>query len=335
MCRTILSDALFNTEFLWGDLMNDGRDIMGSVLRIERTSIHDGQGLRTVLFLKGCPLRCRWCSTPESQRPESEKGYAEDRCVGCGICVRSCPEDALSISKDGQRVFTDLAKCKNCFVCVAKCPQRAWKRYGSIMSVGEAVREVSKDEIFFFHSGGGVTISGGEPLRQPDFVGEILKECSERGIHTAIETSFHVTWEHVDKILPWLNVLFVDVKHMDRELHQKWVGTDNSLIIDNIRKVDQSPYPLDIVVRIPLIPGVNDSDENLSQTGEFCKSIKKLKEIELLAYHRLGIETYRKLGIDYPLKDLVPPSPERILERAFFLMEQNPGAPVRVGGGFV
>ena len=313
-------------------LMNDGV-AEGSVLRIERTSIHDGQGLRTVIFLKGCPLRCRWCSTPESQRSNPERGYARDRCVSCGICVRSCPEGALSMSKGGQKVLTDSSKCKNCFICVAKCPHNAFKKYGSLMSVREAVREITKDEIFFFHSEGGVTISGGEPLSQPDFVSEVLKECRELGIHTAIETSFQAPFESIEKILPWLNVLYVDIKHMDEEFHEQWVGSDNSIILDNIRKIDESNYLLDIIVRIPMVPGANDSDSNLSATAEFCKSLKKLKEIELLAYHRLGIETYRNLAMDYPLKELVPPSQERILERADFLSQQNPGVPIRVGDG--
>ncbi len=309
--------------------------LVGSVLRIERTSIHDGQGLRTVLFLKGCPLNCLWCSTPESQCSAPEKGYARDRCVGCGTCVASCPEGALSMSEDGLKVVTDASKCKACFVCVVKCPQRAHKRYGSIMSVHEAVREIAKDEIFFFHSGGGVTISGGEPLNQPDFVLEVLRECRELGIHTAIETSCYAPFENMEKILPWLNVLYVDIKHMDEGLHQHWVGSDNSLILDNIRKADESNYPLEIIVRIPMIPGANDSDSNVAATAEFCKSLKKLKEIELLAYHRLGSETYRNLGRDYRLKDLLPPSRERILERAEFLSRQNQGVPIRVGGGFV
>jgi len=335
MCRTRSSDALSSTVSLWGELMNQDSSVMGSVLRIERTSIHDGQGLRTVLFLKGCPLRCRWCSTPESQRPDPQKGYALDRCVGCGICVDSCPVGALSMSEDGRKVRTDSSKCRNCFTCVAKCPQRAWKKYGSVMSVGEAVREISKDEIFFFHSAGGVTISGGEPLSQPDFVSEVLRECRERGIDTAIETSFYAPWENIEKILPWLNVLYVDIKHMDQKLHQEFVGRDNSLILDNIRQVDQSPYPLGIIVRIPMIPGLNDSDLNLSRTAEFCKSLKKLKEVELLPYHRLGMETYRNLEMDYPLKDLIPPSAERILERAGYLAQQKLNVPIRAGGGFV
>ena len=307
----------------------------GTGLRVERTSIHDGQGLRTVLFLKGCPLRCRWCSTPESQRPEPEKGYARSRCTACGTCVAACPEGAISFSADGTYVVTDTAKCKLCFTCVARCPQRAWKRYGSYMSVREAVREIEKDELFYFHSGGGVTISGGEPLHQPDFVAEVLRECRLRGYHTALETSLHAPYDSIEKILPWLSVLYVDIKHMNPASHRQLVGPDNALILENIRKVDQSGFPLEIFIRIPMVPGANDSDENLRATAAFCQGMRKTKEIELLAYHRLGAETYRYLDMIYPLKDLVPPSPERIVERAAFLAGQNPGVPVRVGGGFV
>ena len=315
-------------------LMKNGIDAKGSVLRIERTSIHDGPGLRTVLFLKGCPLRCRWCSTPESQRSNPEKGYVWERCTGCGICVRSCPEGALSFSEDGQKVRTDFSKCQKCFLCVTKCPQRAIKQYGSFMSVAEVVREITKDEIFFFHSGGGVTISGGEPLKQPDFTSKILRECRERGIHTAIETTLHAPWESIEKALPWLNVLFVDIKHMDQKNHKEWVGTGNSLIHANIRKINESKYPLEIIVRIPLIPGINDSDANLLAVCNFCNSIHKLKEVELLPYHRLGVETYKNLEADYQLKDLEPPSSDRILERTNLLSKCSMEVPIRIGGGF-
>ena len=169
--------------------------LCGSVLRIEKTSIHDGTGLRTVVFLKGCPLQCLWCSTPESQSALPQKGYARDRCPLCGTCIEACPRHALRLSEDGTRIVTDTEKCDACFECVKTCPSRAMKAYGSLMSVAEVVREIAKDEIFFFHSGGGVTISGGEPLDQADFVKAILLECRDRGIHRAIETSFFASWE--------------------------------------------------------------------------------------------------------------------------------------------
>jgi len=235
------------------------------------------------------------------------------------------------MGEDGLKVLTDSSKCQNCFVCVAKCLRDAHKKYGSFLSVQEVVREIAKDEIFFFHSGGGLTISGGEPLNQPEFVAEVLRECRDLGIHTAMETSFHAPYESIAKVLPWLNVLYVDLKHLDKELHKQWVGQDNSLILENLRKLDQANDPVEIIVRIPLIPDANDSDANLSAVAEFCKSLKKLREIELLPYHRLGLETYRNLEMDYFLQELVPPSQERISERADFLALQNPGVPIRIG----
>lgn len=309
-------------------------ELTGSVLRIEKTSIHDGQGLRTVVFLKGCPLRCRWCSTPESQSCQPEKGYLRDRCTGCGICIRACPAGAIQLTSDGAKVWTDPAKCGYCFLCVRKCPQRAMKEYGRQMSVGEVVREIAKDEIFYFYSGGGVTVSGGEPLSQADFTAAILRQCRERGIHTALESSCLADWSSIEKILPWLDVFYIDLKVMDPSRHLDWVGTDNRLILENIKKIDQSLYPVEIIVRIPLIPGCNDGDENLAATAAFCRELARIKGLELLPYHRLGLETYRNLGMSYALKDLLPPTAEVIIDRAEFLAGQAPGVPVRIGGGF-
>lgn len=239
------------------------------------------------------------------------------------------------MAEEGLKVLTDASKCKNCFVCVGKCLQNAHIRYGHLMSVRDVVREIIKDEIFFFHSGGGVTISGGEPLSQSDFVAEVLRECRELGIHTAMETSLHAPYESLEKVLPWLNVLYVDLKHMDKEFHKQWVGQDNTLILDNLRKLVQANDLLEIIVRLPLIPGANDSDANLSATAEFCRSLQKIKEIELLPYHRLGMETYRNLEMDYLLKELVPPSQEQVSERVEFLNLQRIGVPIRVEGDIV
>ena len=191
----------------------------GVVLRIERSSIHDGPGLRTVLFLKGCPLSCDWCSTPESQLKQLEKGYNGERCVGCATCALNCPAGALTLVNGS--IETDTTRCVKCFHCVDVCPHNAQKGYGQIMTVKQAVEELCKDEIFFFHSGGGVTISGGECFIQPDFTAGVLEECSRRGIDTAVETSLLAPWEHIAQSLPFLNTLYVDIKHHDREKHDQ------------------------------------------------------------------------------------------------------------------
>ena len=299
--------------------MDKNSKTQGTILRIERSSIHDGQGLRTVVFLKGCPLRCRWCSTPESQSPRPELGFVAGRCRGCGTCVKVCPAGAVSLAVESGKARFDRAKCRGCFECVSKCPAGALKKYGVPMTVEEVAAEISRDEVFYFHSGGGVTISGGEPLYQPRFTAEILRECKRLGIHTAIETCLFAPWDCVEAVLPWLDVLYVDIKLMDEGLHKRWTGAGNRLILENLRRIDGSFYNIEIIARIPLIPGVTDTDKNLSDAVEMLSRIKKLKDIELLPYHRLGIETYRNLGREYSLKDLVPPSEEHMLERRKYL----------------
>lgn len=292
----------------------------GLVLKIERSSIHDGQGLRTVVFLKGCPLRCLWCSTPESQEPIPEKGYDKNRCENCGRCINARPEDVLSIKKGCNGIQSDLEKHRSLSNYIDECPTGALKGYGTYVSVRNVVKEISKDEVFYFHSEGGVTLSGGEPLSQPHFTAAVLKECKMLGIHRAMETSLFASWESIEGVLPWLDVLYVDIKLMDNGLHRQWTGVENGLIHENLRRIDDSVYDIEIIVRIPMIPGITDTDENLSETAEFVKSIKKLKSIELLPYHRLGVETYRYLGREYPLKDLHVPSREAVAEKERFLL---------------
>ena len=306
--------------------------LIGNVLRIEKTSIHDGSGLRTVVFLKGCPLQCLWCSTPESQSALPQKGYARDRCTLCGLCIDVCPRKALGFSDDGKAVVTDTEKCDACFECVRRCPSRAMKAYGSLMTVAEVVREIAKDEIFYFHSGGGVTISGGEPLEQAEFVKAILLECRDRGIHRAVETSFFGPWEKIESLLPLLDLVHTDLKHPDPEEHRRLTGVDNRLILENIRKADESPYRFDLVMRTPLIPGINDSEEALRKSAEFAKSLKKLKEVEFLAYHRLGIETYRNLGWIYPLEEIRTPDREFMLSKARYFKTMAPRVTVKING---
>lgn len=252
------------------------RELTGRVLRIEKTSIHDGEGLRTVIFLKGCPLKCKWCSTPESQRMECENGY------GCD------------------------------------------------MKVSQVVKEVCKDEIFFFHSGGGVTISGGEVLMQVDFVKEVLKGCLENGISTAIETSMFAPYEKIKELIPYLNAIYADFKVFDEERHKFYTGVSNELIKENLKKLDQD-FRGDIHIRIPTIPTVNMFEENMRKTAEFLKDMKHVRDVELLPYHKLGLETYRKLGRVYELKDIETPGKDEMQKMAEAIREEVPGMRVKIG----
>lgn len=236
------------------------KDRLGTVLRIERSSIHDGDGFRTVIFLKGCPMRCQWCSTPESQSFQIESA--------------------------------------------------AKSTYGKKMTVRDVMLEIRKDSPFFFISSGGITLSGGEILSQPEFSRAILMNCRREGYHTAIETSFFAPWESVNLILPYVNTAFVDLKLMDDRLHKHYCGVSNQLILENLKQANQAHNQFKLVIRIPIIPGINDSETELAQIGTFCAGLECLDHIQLLPYHRLGISTYQKLGRCYTLTNVPVPSSE-------------------------
>ena len=301
------------------------------VLRVEKTSIHDGAGLRTVVFLKGCPLNCRWCSTPEGQSGAIELGLSRHRCDDCGICVDVCPEGCFSTDIDGS-CRLDPHKCTYCLACVEACPHSAVQVYGQEMTDRQVIELISRDEIFYFHSGGGVTISGGECLTQAEFVQSVLKECRTRGINTAMETSLFAPWQAVALVLPHLDALYVDIKHSDSRTHREITGCGNERIWDNLVHIDELDQHIPVVIRIPLIPGINDSDANLRNTLERVSSLKKVRSIELLPYHRLGVATYADLGREYALKDLQPPSPDYLSERKDFLLTRNTTIPVTIAG---
>lgn len=280
----------------------------GMLLNIQRFSVHDGPGIRTLVFMKGCPLTCQWCSNPESQLQDPEMGYFESRCVKCGKCIDACPVGAISMTGD-EEIVTDRKICDACGKCVEVCSYQAREIAGEWVTVDYLLAEVEKDRDFYSNSGGGVTVGGGEPAQQSEFVTEFLKTCHDRWLHTAIETCGHVPWKNLEGILEFVDYIFYDIKHMDPEVHKRITGVSNKLILSNAEKV-VSTQAKPVVIRIPVIPGLNDSEENIKATAEFVAGLGKVEGLELLPYHRLGISKYEQFEKPYSLKEITAPEPE-------------------------
>ncbi len=273
-------------------------EVLGNVFDIERYATEDGPGIRTVVFLKGCPLSCKWCSNPESLRTQTDILYYKNRCVRCNKCVENCPEHAISDS-DKYGLVTDMQKCTLCGLCVRECFYDARKFSGKSMTAGEVIQAVLKDKLYYDGSGGGITISGGEPFAQPDFLEAILKLARKNGISTAVETGGMIcASDKLDKILPLLDIVFIDVKHVDAEKLKEQVGADRDIILANVREICCKHK--NIILRIPCIPGFNHSKEDISEIFSFINTLgESCKRVELLPYHRLGREKYACLGREY------------------------------------
>lgn len=306
--------------------------IDAQILRIERLSNTDGKGLRTVIFFKGCPLRCAWCSTPESQQTNREWYYKVDSCIQCGRCVEACPEKAISMSDDRSRIIRDISKCKNHYECVRICPTNSIGVYGKEMTLEEVMKIIRKDEIFYYHSGGGVTLSGGCVLTQSKFAKELLIACKDTFINTSAELEMHGSYKNIQELLPYLDTFYVDIKCMDPLLHKKWTGVDNDQILRNIKKASASCKKDALHVRVPLIWNINDDMENILKTAEFCNELDNCVELEFLPYHRLGTETYRNLNREYKLSSLPSMSDEEARERVEFLMEYTWPFDIKISG---
>lgn len=303
--------------------------VKGIVFNIERFAIHDGPGIRTVVFLKGCPLRCAWCSTVDSQSLLPEMEYFTDKCTGCRKCLEICPTGAIHVSENG-RIITDRSTCNNCGKCVDVCPHGARKIAGNEMMVEQVLGEVEKDSMFYSNSGGGVTLSGGEPTMQPEFSLEILKGCKRMGIHTAIETCGYVKWDILNDLLRYLDFVYMDIKHMSPEEHKRLTSKKNRLIQANARKVAEKYPDKPFVIRIPVIPGCNDSVENIAATAQFVCQLEGTHRIELLPYHRLGVPKYEALAKDYALSDLQSLSEDRM--NTLVALVESYGIEVQIGG---
>lgn len=301
----------------------------GRIFKIERLAVHDGPGIRTIIFFKGCPLQCLWCSSPESQSQYLEMGYDERNCVRCMNCLEVCPLNAVYVSKGG-RIRTDRQRCDNCGECVNVCRHNARRMIGEEVHLSEVIKEIERDEVFYYRSGGGVTLSGGEPTAQPEFAKAILKSCLNRGISTAMETCGYAHWDILEELLDFLDLIYVDLKHINAHIHERLTGKSNQLILENIKKINENSRDTPMVIRIPVIPGVNDTQENIFGMADFVRRLNNLKRIDLLPYHRYGVSSYWILERDYKLTNIDVPSHKRMLNlKSIF---ESYGITVQLGG---
>ena len=285
--------------------------IKGLVWDIQRFNMHDGDGIRTLVFLKGCPLRCLWCSNPEGMNPAPEPQVFEERCIHCGSCEAECLQNAISYGPE-QTPTIDPLRCRVCGACVDACPSGALAVIGREMTVEQVLDEVRKDMAFYWRSGGGMTVTGGEPTGQDEFVCELLKAANDINIDTAIETSGYACWAKLERLVPYTDTFLYDIKHMDSRVHRELTGVPNELILDNARRITQFP-DTELVFRTPIIPGKTDDEENLVAIAE-CAARLDISRWDLLPYHRFGEGKYQRMGRDYPLGRIEPPHPAGMRE---------------------
>lgn len=282
----------------------DNAALTGTVFDIQRFSVHDGNGIRTLVFLKGCPLHCKWCQNPESMSPKPELMRLPHLCIGCGKCIEKCPENALSVDAQGE-FSIERDKCTYCGECVEHCYAGSMTIVGRFMTVNEVMDEVERDRHFYETSNGGVTFSGGEPTMQSEFLIECLRESQRRGLHTAIETCAMTTPETFQNVLEHTDLVLTDIKHMDSDQHKALTGAPNEQILLNIANAAAMGKKLRI--RVPLIPGCNDSVDNIEATAKFVSSLgSAVESLDILPYHRLGEPKWEQLERTYPLHGIEP-----------------------------
>lgn len=291
------------------------QQISGTVFNIQRFTIHDGPGIRTEVFLKGCPLHCKWCSNPESIRLHREVGVYPNKCLGrkvCGSCLEVCSLGGAPLlfnSSTGKIGAIDRSICIECMKCTEECFLHALKSWGDVMTVEEVMKEVVADKNFYANSGGGITISGGEVTVQKEFSLALLKACRRENIHTCVESCLQCDGKVLEEFFPLSDLIITDIKHMDPEIHRKWTGVGNEKILDNIKRIVQANIPL--IIRVPVIPQVNDSEENLRATATFIRDEldNQVTQVQLLTYLKMGTEKYDSLGQDYPMGPEYTPAP--------------------------
>jgi len=288
--------------------------IRGVIFDVVRFATHDGRGIRTTIFFKGCPLDCWWCHNPEGQARVPERAFRENRCLRCGECVDACVESAISMTYGGP-LLVDPAVCRLDGACVDACPTGATEILGRTASVEELLEELERDAVFHEESGGGATFSGGEPLLQPGLLLPLLDACRERGIHTTVDTCGHAPSEILDAAAARADAFLYDVKHVDDERHRHFTGVSNRLILDNLHRVTwrrrETGAP-ELTVRVPVIAGVNDDDEAVGRLAAFLAALDPAPPVDLLPCHTLGAAKYARLGRACRLPDARPPDAERL-----------------------
>jgi pyruvate formate lyase activating enzyme len=298
--------------------------ISGIVFNVQKYSVHDGPGIRTVVFLKGCPLRCRWCSNPESQKPQPQLVYNRSKCLTLEHCVRClevCTAGAIR-SGEENRVQVDRATCTECLLCTKACPTLALNVYGGSMTVAQVIDKVEEDSAFYSRSGGGLTIGGGEPMHQAEFTVAVLKEARRRRINTAMETCGFCRFEDLQATAGFLDTMLYDIKSMNAEKHRAFTGVTNELVLANFKKLRESLPDLPIWVRTPIVPGFNDTTEEIRAILEHIQGLPNVC-FEALDYHRMGKPKYEYLGLDFPMGDAKLPD-DRIREIHRFIRSEFP-----------
>ena len=280
--------------------------VKGNIFDIKQFAVHDGPGIRTTVFFKGCPLNCWWCHNPEGISTDNDIFFYETKCIGCGTCIEICPEDAVT---QEETILIDKEKCTYCGICAKNCPSDALQNTRRTVTSDEVMSEIKKSIVFFDSSDGGVTLSGGEPLMQSEFLKELIKKCKEEDLHITLDTSGYIDSDTFESIIDNIDLFLYDLKIMDDEQHKKYTGTSNKKILKNLKLL--SKRGKEVIIRFPVIPGITDTDENLENIIDFLSGLKNIREIDILPYHNVE-EKYKRLGKEYKLEDVKSPEESRI-----------------------
>ena len=280
----------------------------GEIFDIKRYAIHDGPGIRTTVFFKGCPLTCRWCHNPESIARASQRYFRQERCIHCGECADACPQGAVEHTAEG--LNWDSSACMYCGTCARVCPSEAVELIGRPLSVEAVIAEITKDTVFYDESQGGVTFSGGEPLLQPAFLLALLTACGQLDLHRTVDTSGYAEAQVLLDVAAHTDLFLYDLKHMDPEKHYAYTGVSNEPILKNLERLSQ--YGAEIIIRFPAISGINTDRDNIDQIGAFVSSLSNIRMVNILPFHCAAVNKYNNLSKPYPLTEVQRPSDDQL-----------------------